>query len=132
MINLGQKGLISGFYASIIGLLFGSAVGGLGIWTAVAASVKTPLGGWLIFLVIGSALGYLYSFFKFSEFFGKEAIIKGAAYGIVIWIASLILASIFPALGQAAFVDPIRANLFVQLMTSLVWGASLGLLFEQK
>lgn len=129
---MGQKGLIAGFYASIIGLLFGSAVGGLGVWTVVAASAKTPLGGWLILLVIGSAFGYLYSFFKFSEFFGKEALMKGVAYGVVIWIASLITASIFPVLGRAAFVDPIRSNLFVQLMTSIVWGASLGLLFEQK
>ncbi len=129
---MGQKGLIAGFYATIIGLLFGSAVGGLGMWTAVAASAKTPLGGWLILLLVGSFFGYLYSFFKFNEFFGKDAVIKGVAYGIVIWIASLIVASIFPALGQATFIEPIRANLFVQLTTSVVWGASLGLLFEQK
>lgn len=129
---MGQKGLISGFYASIIGLLFGWAVGGLGIWTAFAASARTPLGGWLILLVIGSALGYLYSLIKFSDLFGKEAIIKGASYGVIVWIASLIVASIFPALGQSAFVEPIRSTLFVQLLTHIVWGASLGLLYEQK
>jgi len=82
---LGQKGLIAGFYASIIALIFGSLVGSLGVWSVFAATSKTVLGGWLILLVIGSALGYLYSFVNYDKFFKKEFIVKGAAYGIVIW-----------------------------------------------
>ena len=129
---MGQKGLIAGFYASIIALIFGSLVGGLGVWSVFAATSKTVLGGWLILLVIGSALGYLYSFINYDKFFKKEYIVKGAAYGIVIWIITLILAGIFPILGQAAFAQPLRTVLFVQLLTHLVWGATLGYLFEQQ
>ena len=129
---MGQKGLIAGFYASIIALIFGSLVGGLGVWSVFAATSKTVLGGWLILLVIGSALGYLYSFVNYDKFFKKEFIVKGAAYGIVIWIISLILAGIFPILGQVAFAQPLRTVLFVQALTHLVWGATLGYLFEQK
>ena len=129
---MGQKGLIAGFYASIIALIFGSLIGGLGVWSVFAATSKTVLGGWLILLVIGLALGYLYSFINYDKFFKKEYIVKGAAYGIVIWIITLILAGIFPILGQAAFAQPLRTVLFVQLLTHLVWGATLGYLFEQQ
>jgi len=132
VIKLGQKGLIAGFYASIIALIFGSLVGGLGVWSVFAATSKTVLGGWLILLVIGLALGYLYSFINYDKFFKKEYIVKGTAYGVVIWLITLILAGIFPILGQAAFAQPLRTVLFVQLLTHLVWGATLGYLFEQK
>ena len=129
---MGQKGLIAGFYASIIALIFGSLVGGLGVWSVFAATSKTVLGGWLILLVIGSALGYLYSFVNYDKFFKKEFVVKGAAYGIVIWIITLILAGIFPILGQVAFAQPLRTVLFVQALTHLVWGAILGYLFQQQ
>lgn len=129
---MSQKGLVAGFLASIIGLIFGQAVGGLGIWNAVAEAAKTPAGGWLVLLVIGTALGYVYSYFGFDKLFGKEALVKGVAYGILVWIVTLILAAIFPTLGQVAFADPIRANLFLQALTHLVWGASLGLIYQSR
>ena len=132
VIKLDQKGLVSGFYASIIALIFGSLVGGLGIWSVFAATSRTVVGGWLILLVIGIGLGYLYSFVKYDKFFQKEHIVKGAVYGVIIWIITLILAAIFPILGQAAFAQPLRSVLFVQLLTHLLWGATLGFLFEQK
>lgn len=98
---------------------------------ALAQVAKTPLGGWLLLLLIGSCLGYLYSYLGFNKLFGKEVTIKGAAYGVVVWIISLIVASNFPYLGNATFVEPIRTTLFLQVATSIVWGAALGLFFEQ-
>ena len=131
MKTVGQAGLIAGFLASIIALIFGSAVGGLGVSTAVAAAARTAVGGWLILLVIGTTAGYIYTFVKFNEFFGKEALVKGAAYGVVIWIITLVLAGIFPVLGEAAFAQPLRAGLFLQLLTYLVWGSALGLFYKK-
>lgn len=128
---MGQAGLVAGFLASIVALIFGSAVGGLGIWTAVAAAAKTVVGGWLVLLVIGTTTGYLYSFVKFDQFFGKEALVKGATYGVAIWIITLVLAGIFPVLGEAAFAQPLRAGLFLQLLTHLVWGSALGLFYQK-
>lgn len=130
---MSQKGLTAGFVATVIALVFGTAVGGLGMWNAVAAAAKTPVGGWLVLLVIGTALGYLYSFVthaQYDKFFGKELVVKGVVFGVVVWIVTLILASIFPVLGEAAFAQPIRATLFLQFLTHLVWGASLGLLYQ--
>lgn len=132
MNNLTQKALVAGLYASVIGLVFGAAVGGLGAWQAVAAASKTPIGGVFVLLLIGSIFGYLYSFIGFDKWFKKEALVKGAAYGVLIWIATLIVAGIFPVAGETAFSQPLRAGLFVQLLTHLVWGASLGLLYEQR
>lgn len=129
---MNQRGLVAGFYASAIGLVFGSAVGGLGMWTAVAASAKTPLGGFLILLLVGSALGYVYTSVKFDQLFGKEIVVKGASFGVIIWILGLIIAGFFPALSQSAFVEPLRSVLFVQLLTHIVWGAALGLFFEEQ
>lgn len=129
---MGLKGLSAGLVATIIALLFASTVGGLGMWAAVAATAKTVTGGWLALLVIGAGLGYLYSFVALDKLFGKEALVKGAAYGVAIWILTLIAASIFPYLGEATFAPPLRASLFLQLLSHVVWGASLGLLYEQK
>lgn len=129
---MGLKGLSAGLVATIIALLFAANVGGLGMWGAVAAAAKTVTGGWLALLVIGAGFGYLYSFVDLGKLFGKEILVKGAAYGVAIWILTLIVASIFPYLGEAAFSEPLRANLFLQLLSSVVWGASLGLLYEQK
>lgn len=127
---MSQKGAVAGFYATLIALIFASLVGGLGIWAVFAATAKTLLGGWLILLLIGSSLGYFYSYFKFDKLFAKETVVRGAAYGVLIWIFTLILAGIFPILGQAAFAEPIRTSLFLQLLTHTVYGAALGLLFE--
>lgn len=127
---MSRKGLIAGFYAAIIALIFAGFVGGLGIWAVAAATAKTVFGGWLILLLIGSAFGYLYSYFRFDKLFAKETVVKGAAYGVIIWILTLILAGIFPILGQAAFAEPIRTSLFLQLLTHVVYGATLGFLFE--
>ncbi len=128
---MSQKGLLAGFYASILALFFGGVTGGLGMWSVVASAARTTVGGWLVLLVVGSIAGYLYSYFGFNKLFGKEVVVKGAAFGALIWIISLILTGIFPALGKAAFADPIRVRLFLQLLTSLVWGASLGLFYEK-
>lgn len=127
-----EKGLVAGFYASVIALIFGHAVGGLGIWSAVAATSRTPLGGALVLLIIGAFLGYLYSYVEFGKFFGKEAIVKGVTFGVGVWLLTLIVASIFPILAERAFAVPLRANLFVQLLTHVVWGAGLGMFYEQR
>jgi uncharacterized membrane protein YagU involved in acid resistance len=129
--KLSQKALIAGFLATFIAIIFGKMTEGLGVWLSFEATAKTVLGGWLVLLVIGSSLGYLYSFVKFSQLFGKEAVVKGAAYGVVVWIATLILASIFPVLASTAFAEPIRTTLFLQLLTHVVWGVSLALLYER-
>ena len=129
---MSEKGLVAGFLSTIVALIFGEAIGGLGIWSAIADAALTPAGGWLVLLAIGVGLGYLYSYFGFDKLFGKEAVVKGAAYGMLIWIVTLILAAIFPTLGNAAFAEPIRAKLFLQALTHLVWGATLGLTYQSR
>lgn len=129
---MSEKGLVAGFLSTIVALIFGEAIGGLGVWSAVADAARTPAGGWLVLLAIGTSLGYLYSYFGFDKLFGKEAVVKGAAYGMLIWIVTLILAAVFPALSQVAFAEPIRANLFLQALTHLVWGATLGLVYQTR
>lgn len=127
-----EKGLVAGFIATIFGAYFAWAIGGLGMWAALLNVTFTRFGGWLLLLFIGTTFGYLYSYFGFSRFFGKEAIVKGATYGVIIWIISLIISSIFPYLGDFTFADSVRTNLFLQLVSYIFWGSILGFLYEQK
>ncbi len=72
----------------------------------------------------GTAMGYLYT--PFAQKVALPSALKGAIFGLIVWIGSYL--GLVPALkmSEAAPLQPVRRNLLM-IAAHLIWGISLGI-----
>ena len=123
------RAIRSGVGASVVGLLAGGALGSYGGWEPVFSLANTQIGSWIIAIVLGTTLAYVYGYW-FNSFLPGSTVIKGLIYGILVWILMLILGGVSAFFKEATYPDPAGATIFLTLVLHGVWGAVLGILYE--
>ena len=121
----------AGVGAGVVALLAGGALGTYGGWSAVFSLATNDLGFWLIAIVLSVFSAYIYGFW-FNAFLPGSAVIRGAIYGVLVWILMLILGGVFGFFKEATYPDPTGPTLFLVLVLHIVWGAILGVLYEAR
>lgn len=125
------KVVSAGFGAGVVGLIVGRFLGTYGGWSPVFSLAATSLGFWTIAIVLSIAFVYLYAYWFHGALPGTP-ILKGAFYGVLIWILILILGAIFPFFRDATYAAPAGKTVFLSLVTHASWGFALGMLYEAK
>ncbi len=121
----------AGAGASILGLLAGAVLGTYGGWSTVFSLATSEIGSWLIAIVLGIVLAYIYAYW-FNAFLPGTAIVRGATYGVLLWILMLILGGVSTFFKEATYPNPAGPTIFLTLVLHVVWGAALGLLYESR
>lgn len=126
-----SKNLRVGFNSSIVALLAGAAIGTFGGWLPLVNQSENLLGKVLIGILFSVGLTYLYSQYL-ANFLPGTALLKGVLFGILVWIAFLIVGNlaffkeaVYPAADKERF-------LFLSLVVHLSWGAALGVFQAEK
>ena len=121
----------AGVGASVVALLVGGALGTYGGWSPVFEHATSQLGSWAIAIVLGTLLAYVYGYW-FEAFLPGSPIVRGAIYGVLVWILMLILGGVFAFFKEATYPNPAGPTVFLTLVLHLVWGALLGVLYEAR
>ena len=121
----------AGVGASVVALLVGGALGTYGGWSPVFELANSQLGSWAIAIVLGTLLAYVYGYW-FEAFLPGSPIVRGAIYGVLVWILMLILGGVFAFFKEATYPNPAGPTVFLTLVLHLVWGALLGVLYEAR
>jgi hypothetical protein len=121
----------AGVGASVVGLLAGAALGTYGGWSPVFELAGSQIGFWVVAVVLGSVLAYIYAYW-FNAFLPGTPVIRGAIYGILVWILMLILGGVSGFFKEATYPDPAGPTVFLTLVLHVVWGSILGLLYEVR
>lgn len=117
--------LVSGLVATIVGLLVGGTFGTLGGWEPILAQVDTQLGSWILASVLGMTFSLAYVYFGFGAFLPGVTPVKGAIYGILVWVILVIVGSFSPQVAGAVF-----ANTFAGLVLHIIWGSVLTMVYQ--
>lgn len=123
------RAIRAGVGASVVGLLAGGVLGTYGGWAPVFSQAATQIGFWVVAIVLGIALAYIYGFW-FDSFLPGSAATKGLIYGVLVWILMLILGGVSAFFKEATYPDPAGSTIFLTLVLHGVWGSVLGLLYE--
>lgn len=121
----------SGVGAGIIALLASSVLGGFGGWNPVVSLANNQFGGWLIVTLLSVVMSYIFGYF-FHDFLPGTATIRGAIFGVLVWILLLVLGGVSAYFNEAVYPNPAGTSLFLSLLLHLAWGGTLGLLYESK
>lgn len=123
--------LRAGFGAAVVALLVGAVFGSYGGWAPVLNLAGTYLGSWIIAIILVSVLAFVYAYW-FNEFLPGTPVVRGAIFGILVWILLLILGGVSSFFKAAVYPSPAGSSLFLSLLLHLAWGSTLGLLYEAK
>lgn len=126
-----SKIIRAGINSAILALLSGAALGTFGGWGAIFELSPTFFGVALIAVTFSTLLGYVYSYW-FAEFFPGTSVIKGALFGILVWIVFLILGGVSTFFKDAVYAGNSGEILFFSLINHCVWGSSLSLFLDSK
>ncbi|MEX0621792.1 MAG: hypothetical protein WD187_02275 [Candidatus Woykebacteria bacterium] len=121
----------AGTGAGVVALLLGGALGTYGGWSAVFSLAANDVGFWLIAVSLSVFLAFIYGYW-FNAFLPGTSTVRGATYGVLVWILMLILGGVFAFFREATFPDPSGPTVFLALILHVVWGAVLGVLFETR
>jgi hypothetical protein len=121
----------AGVGAGFVFLLAGGALGTYGGWSAAFELAANDLGFWLVALVLSTFVAYIYGYW-FNAFLPGTPAVRGAIYGVLVWILMLILGGVFAFFKDATYPDPSGPAVFLALVLHVVWGKVLGVLFEAR
>lgn len=121
----------AGVGSGVVALLTGGALGTYGGWSAIYNLAPSEVGFWLIAITLSVFAAYIYAYW-FNAFLPGTPVIRGALYGVLVWILMLILGGVFAFFKEAAYPDPSGPVIFLALVLHLVWGTVLGILFEAR
>lgn len=124
-----QKAIPAGFGAAVLGLFLGALFGTYGAWTPVFFLATPGVSRWALAITLGIIFAFIYDYVQ-KSLPGKTGIQKGAAFGLLVWIVTLILGAIFVFFRDAVYAS--GTVLFLAALLHLVWGGTLGYLYEQK
>ena len=125
------RAIKAGVGAGIIALLVGAVFGTYGGWYPVFSLASTTLGFWVIALVLSTVLAFFYGYW-FNAFLPGSPVIRGVIFGVLVWILMLILGGVSDFFKSATYPDPAGPAVFLMLTFHVVWGAVLGLLYENR
>lgn len=123
------RAIRAGIGASLVGLFVGGVLGTFGGWAPVFALANSQVGFAIIAIVLGIVLAYIYGYW-FNSFLPGTTVIRGAIFGVLVWILMLILGGVSVFFKEATYPDPAGATIFLTLVLHAVWGGVLGLLYE--
>jgi hypothetical protein len=126
-----QRAIRAGVGATIVALLLGAALGTYGGWTPVFSLASTLFGFWLVAVILGIALAYIYGYW-FNSFLPGTVIIRGIIFGVLVWILMLILGGVSSFFKTATYPNPAGSTIFLTLLLHAAWGAVLGILYETR
>lgn len=124
--------LSSGFVSTVAALIVGSVFGTYGAWGLLLTQSETTAGRWLIAISIGVFLAWLYSFFRRTFFITSLPASRGVIFGLLIWLVTLILATLIEEVRIFAFKVPVGSTLFLTAILNAVWGGVLATTFESS
>lgn len=131
MIILDSRNLRAGTYAGIVLLLVGFVFGNFGGWTAIFGVSRNIFGVWVLGITFSIALAYVYNTW-FANFLPGTTLIRGVFFGLLVWIAFLILGGLSNFFKDSVYGPNNSSILFTSLVTSIIWGAMLSLFSELK
>jgi hypothetical protein len=120
----------SGFISSIVALLVGSVFNTYGAWGLMLTQAETTAGRWIIAISIGIFLAWVYSFFRNNFFVQSTPAFRGVAFGLLVWLATLVLATLIEEFRVFAFKVPVGSTLFLTAIWHAIWGGVLASSYE--
>ena len=121
----------SGLGAGVVALLVGAALGTYGGWSAVFSLAANNVGFWILAVVLAVFAAYIYGYW-FNAFLPGTPVVRGAMFGVLVWILMLILGGVFGFFKEATYPDPTGPAIFLTLVLHVVWGGALGMLYEAR
>src|SRR4030067_3124415 len=121
----------SGAGAGLIALLVGASLGTYGGWSAFFSLALNNFGFWILAVVLAVFAAYIYVYW-FNAFLPGTPVVRGAIFGVLVWILMLILGGVFGFFKEATYPDPAGPAIFLTLVLHVVWGSILGLLYEVR
>ncbi len=136
------KSITAGFGATLILSFFMIAKSALGVMPAMNAiallvhlshnligTPPSPVVGWILHFFIGSVLwGVLFGLLQ-SVLPGDRPVAKALCFSVVAWLLMMVI--LMPLAGQGLFAVKIGVMAAVAtLVLHLIWGASLGLIYQ--
>ncbi|GEM_PF-3004687 len=126
--NVYAAGVVAGVVALIVSGLFGTN----GAWGLLLNMTDNPAGRWLIGITASVILVTLYEYLDLSKSLPGDSKVRGALYGILIWVASLIVGLVIPTVGSYAYAAPQLSTLTLTAATHLIWGFTFGAVLEER
>ena len=126
-----QRAVRAGVGSGIVAILVGAVLGTFGGWEPVFTLAATTFGSWVVVVVLSSVLAFVYGYW-FNAFLPGSAIIRGALFGVLVWILMLILGGVSDFFKSATYPDPSGPTIFLTLLLHTVWGSVLGIVYESR
>lgn len=126
-----SKVIRAGINSAVITLLSGTILGTFGGWSAVYNLAPNLFGIVILASVFSILLCYIFSYW-FADFLPGTSLLKGALFGILVWIAFLILGGVSTFFKDAVYASNSGQILFLALINHLIWGAILSIFLESK
>ena len=126
-----SKVIRAGINSAVIALLSGTILGTFGGWSAVYNLAPNLFGIVIMASVFSILLGYIFSYW-FADFLPGTSVLKGALFGILVWIAFLILGGVSTFFKDAVYASNNGQILFLALINNLIWGATLSIFLGSK
>lgn len=120
----------AGLVSSIISLVVGSVFNTYGAWGLMLTQAETTAGRWIIAMAIGIFLAWVYSFFRNNFFVASTPSFRGVAFGLTVWIITLVLATLIEEFRNFAFKVPVGSTLFLTAILHAIWGGALASVYE--
>lgn len=121
----------AGIGSGLVALLAGAVLGTYGGWSAVFELAENNFGFWVVAVALSAFIAYVYGYW-FNAFLPGTAVVRGALFGVLVWILMLILGGVFGFFKEATYPDPAGPVVFLTLVLHVVWGGVLGVLYEAK
>ena len=120
----------AGFVSAIVALIIGSVFNTYGAWGLMLTQSETTAGRWVIAITLGIFLAWVYSFFRNNFFVNSTPAFRGVAFGLLVWLATLILATLIEEFRVFAFKVPVGSTLFLTAIFHAIWGGVLSSTYE--
>lgn len=117
--------MVAGLVSTIVGLSIGATFGTLGGWEPIIGQAETQLGSWILALVLGIVFALIYVYLGFMTFLPGITPVKGALFGILVWVLLIIIGAFNLSVSLAVFTSP-----FTGVVLHLVWGATLAIVYQ--
>ena len=98
-------------------------------WSEILGMADQPWTGWLAYFLMGAIVCGVAFALLYSALPGRSPVIKGLAFGMLIWLVTMVV--FMPLAGAGLFASDIGAKLAVMnLATNVIFGLVLGGIYK--
>lgn len=126
--NVYAAGVVAGVIVLIVSGLFETN----GAWGLLLNLTGNPAGRWLVGITASVVLVTLYEYLDLSKSLPGDSKIRGALYGLLVWVATLIVGLVIPAVGSYTYQTPQMSTLVLTAAVFLIWGFTFGAVLEER